>query len=230
MSIYSGPIYGVTDPMIKNLDASSNRITNLGDPVDNGDAANKLFVQSEIAGENHWDSSGNNLIPYVVGRNIILSTGDVGSTAVRITKGWFTDVEVTNMPTVSGTSINANGALSLTSGEVTQLTNIDSTTISTTQWGYLGLMNQGIATTDSLQLAGLTLTSFSGVLQATAGVLSASATLTDGTLATTQSVGDNTTKVATTAFVTAAVGGEDHWDRVTGGTNYLIPNTTADDI
>jgi hypothetical protein len=38
----------------------------------------------------------------------------------------------------------------LTNDEVNQLKNIDSVTISNTQWGYLGAMNQGIATTDDV--------------------------------------------------------------------------------
>jgi len=43
--------------------------------------------------------------------------------------------------------------VSLTSGEATQISNIDSVTISNTQWGYLGSSNQGIATTDNVTFA-----------------------------------------------------------------------------
>jgi hypothetical protein len=35
--------------------------------------------------------------------NLFVTT--IGATATRVTKGWFTDLEVTNMPTVNGTSI-----------------------------------------------------------------------------------------------------------------------------
>ena len=38
----------------------------------------------------------------------------------------------------------------LTSSEIAQLENIDTTTISTTQWGYLGATDQGVATTDDV--------------------------------------------------------------------------------
>jgi len=38
----------------------------------------------------------------------------------------------------------------LTTSEANQLLNIDSATISTAQWGYLGAMNQGVATTDNV--------------------------------------------------------------------------------
>lgn len=41
----------------------------------------------------------------------------------------------------------------LTSAELTQLANIDATTISATQWGYLGVTNQGLATTDNVTFA-----------------------------------------------------------------------------
>ena len=40
--------------------------------------------------------------------------------------------------------------VALTSGEATQLSNIGTSTISSTQWGYLGASNQGIATTDNV--------------------------------------------------------------------------------
>jgi len=77
-------------------------------------------------------------------------TNDIGLTGTRISKGWFTDFESTNMYTVSGTSINANGVLDLTSAEVSQLANIGATTISAAQWVYLGATNQGISTTDDV--------------------------------------------------------------------------------
>ena len=40
--------------------------------------------------------------------------------------------------------------VSLTSGEATQLANIGSTTISSTQWGYVGALNQGLTTTSAV--------------------------------------------------------------------------------
>ena len=58
---------------------------------------------------------------------------------------------------VTGTA-NANTVgkvqgVSLTSGEASQIANINSVTISNTQWGYLGSSNQGIATTDNVTFA-----------------------------------------------------------------------------
>lgn len=46
----------------------------------------------------------------------------------------------------------------LTRQEVEQLININSTTISTAQWGFVGAMDQGGATTDSVTFSGLSLT------------------------------------------------------------------------
>ena len=66
-------------------------------------------------------------------------------------------VAASNSLLLSDTSGNLSyvdtGLQNLTSDEVTQLGNIDSTTISTTQWGYLGTTNQGVATTDAVTFA-----------------------------------------------------------------------------
>ena len=55
---------------------------------------------------------------------------------------------------VTGTADDVNvgsvQGVALTSGEATQISNIGSTTISSTQWGYLGASNQGIATIDDV--------------------------------------------------------------------------------
>lgn len=41
------------------------------------------------------------------GASNITTTGDVGVTGARVAKGWFADLEITNLPTISGTGINA---------------------------------------------------------------------------------------------------------------------------
>jgi hypothetical protein len=51
-----------------------------------------------------------------------------------------------------------DGLQSLSADEVTQLLNINSTTISTTQWDYLGELNQALKVTDDVQFNDLTLT------------------------------------------------------------------------
>lgn len=63
----------------------------------------------------------------------------------------------------------------LTSAELSQLQNIGATTISSTQWGYLGAVDQGLATTNSPSFAGLSL----GTGELTCGSINrASGTLT----------------------------------------------------
>lgn len=46
--------------------------------------------------------SGGNL---ALGANSLTMTGSLAATGSRVTKGWFTDIESTNMPTVGGTAI-----------------------------------------------------------------------------------------------------------------------------
>jgi hypothetical protein len=48
------------------------------------------------------------------------------------------------------------GLKNLTSEEVTQLKNIDTTTISADQWGYVGVMNQSVKSTDSVTFKNIT--------------------------------------------------------------------------
>ena len=55
--------------------------------------------------------------------------------------------------TANSNTVEKVQGVSLTSGEATQLSNINSVTISNTQWGYLGSSNQGIATSDNVQFA-----------------------------------------------------------------------------
>ena len=69
----------------------------------------------------------------------------------------------------------------LTSSEISQLQNIDTTTISTTQWGYLGSLDQSLATTDSPTFDALTVTSIGGIAQGNLVDKTAATTIT-GTL------------------------------------------------
>jgi hypothetical protein len=48
--------------------------------------------------------SGGNL---ALGTNSLTLTGSIGATGSRITKGWFTNLEITNLPTVGGASLSA---------------------------------------------------------------------------------------------------------------------------
>jgi len=53
--------------------------------------------------------------------------------------------------TANSATVTKVQGVSLTSGEATQLANIDTTTISSTQWGYVGALNQGLTTTSTVQ-------------------------------------------------------------------------------
>lgn len=48
-----------------------------------------------------------------LGANSITMTGSLGATGARLTKGWFTDLEITNLPTINGgtlaTALNLSG-------------------------------------------------------------------------------------------------------------------------
>lgn len=55
-------------------------------------------LAQNISTENLWNRSGAGLVPQTAGDSI-------GLTGARISKGWFTDIESTNMITVGGTSL-----------------------------------------------------------------------------------------------------------------------------
>lgn len=64
----------------------------------------------------------------------------------------------TNYTNTSGSNLTDGlGLSSMTQAEATQLKNINSSTISSDQWGYVGNMNQNVATTSNVQLGQLTL-------------------------------------------------------------------------
>ena len=192
---------GTTDPggLLGFTDSATYIDTDSGDLRFTDTNAGTITL-SAIVGADLWDrftGTPNYLLPDT-------AADDLGATGARITKGLFADLESTNMPTVGGTSLDANGVITgPTSGEVTQIEAIGATTISAGQWGYVGGADQAVKQADSPTFAGATITGFSGVVQSTAGVLSASTAIADGTTATTQSPGDDDTSLATTAFVEA---------------------------
>ena len=72
---------------------------------------------------------------------------------------------------------------------------------------------------------GVDLSASTGVVQDNAGTISASTALANGTTATTQSAGDNSTKVATTAYVQAQIGTVIANTTATVGTTAITANT-----
>ena len=96
--------------------------------------------------------------------------------------------------------------------------------------GTASITNQDTTDNADVTFNGATLSSLTtagGIVQTSvAGVLSTSVTLPDGTLATTQIASDNSTKLATTAYVTTAVGAIDTWDEIMHlGSSFTVANT-----
>ena len=59
--------------------------------------------------------------------------------------------------TANNVTVTAVQGVALTSGEATQIANIGATTISATQWGYLGALDQALGTADNVTFTDLTL-------------------------------------------------------------------------
>ena len=89
-----------------------------------------------ISGSSQVDYTGITNVPsgLVSGSAQILLGGDLSGTADSAT-------------------VTAVQGVGLEAGEVTQLANIGSTTISSTQWGYVGALNQGLTTTSAVTFA-----------------------------------------------------------------------------
>ena len=87
----------------------------------------------------------------------------VGRVGTTIGNGTYYVSELAESTQTQGSipGFDANGRLKgdegLTAGEVNQLQNIDTTTITGTQWGYLGSTDQPLATNDSVTFNGATL-------------------------------------------------------------------------
>lgn len=87
----------------------------------------------------------------ILGTQSITMTGSIAATGARVTKGWFTDIESTNMPTVGGTAI----LTSLTAPQFTtiELGNASDTTLSRSSGGVLaveGVVIPSISSTNTL--------------------------------------------------------------------------------
>jgi hypothetical protein len=114
-----------------------------------------------------------------IGTGSITMTGSLAATGSRVLKGWFTDLEVTNLPTVNGGTLKT--ALSLTSTDV-GLGNVTNESKSTmfTNPTFTGV--QKVSTTDTLAtkayarsvgggIGGGTVNAYSDTLSISAGTL-----------------------------------------------------------
>ncbi len=218
------------------------------------DGTANITVSTATAG---FTVSGGNL---VLGTNSITLTGSIGATGARVTKGWFTDLQVTNAiagsitgnaatatALATGRTIAITGDLTYTSpsfdgsGNVTAAGTLATVNTNTGSWGTATQSAQFTVNGKGLitAAANVTITPAVGSITglgtgiatwlaspSSANLLSAqtdktgtgllvfgtSPTLTTAVLgsstATTQTQGDNSTKVATTAYVDLAVLGQ----------------------
>ena len=84
---------------------------------------------------------------FAMGTNSITLTGSIAATGARVTKGWFTDIESTNMPTVGGTAI----LTSLTAPQFTtiELGHATDTTLSRVSAGVIAVEGVTVPTISS---------------------------------------------------------------------------------
>jgi hypothetical protein len=126
---------------------------------------------------------------FALGANNFLLTGSIGTTGARITKGWFTDLELTNLPTIGGVSLSS----------------LYAPTASPTFTGTVS----GITAT----MVGL-----GNVTNASQATMFSSPNFTGTPTAPTAGLGTNTTQIATTAFVLAngGTGSGGTWGTISG--------------
>jgi len=89
--------------------------------------------------------------------SITAGTGLNGGGTIAATRTLNVDSDYKNDSLNTFSASLSTNLADLTDAEVAQLENIGSTTISSTQWGYLGASNQGITTTSNVQFGNLTL-------------------------------------------------------------------------
>lgn len=86
--------------------------TNTGDQTSvsgNAGTATALEMSRTIWGQS-FNGTANVTGSITLGANNLTMTGSLAATGARVTKGWFTDIESTNMPTVGGTSLSSTFA------------------------------------------------------------------------------------------------------------------------
>lgn len=144
-------------------------------------------VMAGVQGSTSVKISADQIKDYITGSDLnitgnITLTGTVDGRDIAV-DGTKLDTIETNADVTDATNVAAalgNGLEALTTGEVDQLENIGTTTVSATQWGYLGAVDQGVSTTDNVTFANLTATgdttlatTLTGGLEATSGLVSA---------------------------------------------------------
>ncbi len=133
------------------------------------DGTGNITVASATAG---FTVSGGAL---ALGTQSITMTGSLAATAARVTKGWFTDLESTNMPTVGGTVL----LTSLTAPQFTtiELGNASDTTLARVSGGQISVEGVQVDTiSNAVALTNKTITDTTNVLGGVTMTLGSDAT------------------------------------------------------
>lgn len=98
-----------------------------------------------------------------LGANNLTMTGSLAATGARVTKGWFTDVESTNAPTIGGTAASGTGGLvRTTSPQLTTSLTTDSTTFALLNATATTINFAGAATTLNIGASATCILNFGG--------------------------------------------------------------------
>ncbi len=148
----------ITDGTVLPADVDDNGQTPGDGQVLTYNNANSKFnwVDATSLGTNYWSRNTGSGYVYPA---VVTDKVGVGNTAPTESLDVTGNIAVSG--TVDGRDVSADGSnldtlyttiglSALTSGEVDQLENIGATTISSTQWGYLGSLNQSLSTTDAV--------------------------------------------------------------------------------
>ena len=111
------------------------------------DHSDSIIGKLEVSHDGELDDTKGQMIIYVnngTSLDVALTIDSDGTVTIP------GDLTVTGTATVSEAEI-ANTVNELTIAEVNQLKNIDTSTISTTQWGYIGELDQSLTTASDLQ-------------------------------------------------------------------------------
>lgn len=105
---------------------------------------------------------GSGATTLALGTNSLTMTGSIASTGARITKGWFTDIESTNMPTVGGTSLSSTfAALAGSTSQAFSVSTLDignaDTTLSRVSAGVVAIEGVNIVTAGAVTTNGITM-------------------------------------------------------------------------
>lgn len=141
-----------------------------------------------------------------LGTNSLTMTGSIAATGARVTKGWFTDVESTNMYTVGGTSLSSTFSPIAGSASIVTVGILDAGSI-TANFGSINIGSDAItagsilASADDVGALGASGTAWADLFLASGGVINWNA----GNYTITHSAGLLTTNGALTLGGTLAM-------------------------